>query len=431
MTLLLKGGTVVDPSQDLDGVELDLLIEGGSIADLGHIESRPEWKVVDVRNLVVAPGFIDMHVHLREPGREDKETIESGSKAAAAGGFTSIMCMPNTQPVNDNASITRYIIEKSRQFNLTNVHPCGAISKGSLGKELAEIGEMVKAGAVAISDDGSPVENPQLMRRALEYSRIFDIPVVDHCENPALAASGCMNEGPTATRLGLPGMSRTAEELDVVRDVILARVTGGRAHIAHLSTAESLDWIRQARRREIQVTCEVTPHHFILKDENIKSYDTNYKMNPPLRETRDVQAMLEGLRDGSIDCIATDHAPHTELEKDTTFSEAANGIIGMECAISLAWEFLIKKEIVSVSRLVELFSVNPSRILGLGRGTLKAGSMADITVIDPNRQVTVDVSSFQSKSRNSPFDGWKLQGAPVMTIVSGKIVHQNLPPTVS
>ena len=431
MTLLLQGGTVVDPSQDLDQVELDLLIEGGSIADLGRIEPRPEWTVVDVRNLVVAPGFIDMHVHLREPGREDKETIESGSKAAAAGGFTAIMCMPNTQPVNDNASITRYIIEKSRHFNLTHVHPCGAISKGSRGQELAEIGEMVEAGAVAISDDGSPVENPQLMRRALEYSRIFDIPVVDHCENPALAAGGCMNEGPAATRLGLPGMSRTAEELDVVRDVILARVTGGHAHIAHLSTAESLDWIREARKREIRVTCEVTPHHFILNDESIGSYDTNYKMNPPLRESSDIQAMLEGLQDGSIDCIATDHAPHTELEKDTTFMEAANGIIGMECAISLAWEFLVKKEIVSVSRLVELFSVNPSRILRLGKGTLKEGSIADITVIDPNRQVTVDVSSFQSKSRNSPFDGWKLQGAPVMTIVAGRIVHQNLPPTVS
>ena len=431
MTLLLKGGTVVDPSQDLDQVELDLLIEGGSIADLGKIQPHPEWKVVDVRNLVVAPGFIDMHVHLREPGREDKETIESGSKAAAAGGFTTIMCMPNTEPVNDNASITRYIIEKSRQFNLTNIHPCGAISKGSRGQELAEIGEMVEAGAAAISDDGSPVENPQLMRRALEYSRIFDIPVVDHCENPALAAGGCMNEGPTATRLGLPGMSRTAEELDVVRDVILARVTGGHAHIAHLSTAESLDWIRQARKREIRVTCEVTPHHFILKDASIGCYDTNFKMNPPLREAGDVQAMLEGLQDGSIDCIATDHAPHTELEKDTTFMEAANGIIGMECAISLAWEFLVKKEIVSVSRLVELFSVNPSRILRLGKGTLKRGSGADVTVIDPNRQVTVDVSSFQSKSRNSPFDGWKLQGAPVMTIVAGRIVHQNLPPTVN
>ena len=426
MTLLLKGGTVVDPSQGLDQVELDVLVEGGSIADLGHIEPRPDWEVVDARNLVVAPGFIDMHVHLREPGREDKETIQSGSRAAVAGGFTTIMCMPNTQPVNDNASITSYIIEKSRQCDLAHVHPCGAISKGSLGRELAEIGEMVQAGAVAISDDGSPVENPQLMRRALEYARIFDIPVVDHCENPALAAGGCMNEGPTATRLGLPAMSRTAEELDVVRDVILARVTGGRAHIAHLSTAESLDWIREAKKREIRVTCEVTPHHFILKDEDIGLYDTNYKMNPPLREARDVEAMLAGLRDGSIDCIATDHAPHTELEKDTTFVEAANGIIGMECAISLTWEFLIKTEILPVSRLVELFSVNPSRILKLGKGTLKKGCVADVTVIDPNRQVTVDVGSFQSKSRNSPFDGWKLRGAPALTIVSGKIVHRNL-----
>ncbi len=426
MTLLLKNGTVVDPSQDLDQVKLDVLIEDGHVSELGQVDARQEWEVVDLAGCLVVPGFIDMHVHLREPGREDKETIESGSRAAAAGGFTSILCMPNTQPVNDSASITRFIIEKAHRLGLVNVHPCGAISKGSKGEELAEIGEMVEAGAMAISDDGHPVENPQLMRRALEYSRIFGIPVIDHCENPALAAGGCMNEGVTSTRLGLPGMNRTAEELDVVRDIILARTTGGHAHIAHLSTAESLDWIRQAKEQAIPVTCEITPHHFILQDENIGSYDTNYKMNPPLRESRDVEAMLEGLRDGSIDCIATDHAPHTALEKDTTFDDAANGVIGMECAVSLAWEFLVKKEIVTVTRLVELLSINPSRILRLERGTLKGGSPADVTVIDPDRKVTVDVGSFHSLSRNCPFDGWELQGAPVMTIVGGRIVHRDI-----
>ncbi len=426
MTLLLKNGTVVDPSQDLDQVKLDVLIEDGHVSELGQVDARQEWEVVDLAGCLVVPGFIDMHVHLREPGREDKETIESGSRAAAAGGFTSILCMPNTQPVNDSSSITRFIIEKAHRLGLVNVHPCGAISKGSKGEELAEIGEMVEAGAMAISDDGHPVENSQLMRRALEYSRIFGIPVIDHCENPALAAGGCMNEGVTSTRLGLPGMNRTAEELDVVRDIILARTTGGHAHIAHLSTAESLDWIRQAKEQAIPVTCEITPHHFILQDEHIGSYDTNYKMNPPLRESRDVEAMLEGLRDGSIDCIATDHAPHTALEKDTTFDDAANGVIGMECAVSLAWEFLVKKEIVTVTRLVELLSINPSRILRLERGTLKGGSPADVTVIDPDRKVTVDVGSFHSLSRNCPFDGWELQGAPVMTIVGGRIVHRDI-----
>jgi dihydroorotase len=420
---LFKGGTIVDPSQKLKR-KLDLLVDKGAIAGLGKIQAKKSWEVIDASGWIVCPGFIDMHVHLREPGREDKETILSGSRAAAAGGFTSISCMPNTDPVNDSAAITRFIVERARQAALVNVFPAGAITKGLKGEELAEIGEMVKAGAVAITDDGHPVENNQMMRRALEYAKIFDIPVVDHCEDRCLAAGGHMNEGAVSTRLGLHGVSRAAEELDVARDLILGRITGGRIHIAHLSTRESLFWVRQAKRQGVQMTCEVTPHHFVLTDADIKNYDTNFKMYPPLRAQSDVKGILKGLSDGTIDCIATDHAPHTSLEKETPFQEAANGVIGMETAVSLSWEFLIRREVVSISRLVELFSTNPNRILKLGRGTLEEGAIADITVIDPDVETVVDVNQFRSKSRNCPFHGWKLHGVPVMTIVRGKTVFQ-------
>jgi len=424
MTLLLQGGSVVDPSQKLEK-RLDLLVEKGRVAALGKIKPKKSWEVVDVSKCVVAPGFIDMHVHLREPGREDKETILSGSQAAAAGGFTSIACMPNTEPVNDSEAITRFILERAGRTGLVNVFPAGAITKGLEGKELAEIGEMVKAGVVAITDDGNPVENNQIMRRALEYAKIFDVPVVDHCEDRHLAAAGHMNESGVSTRLGVRGISRAAEELDVVRDTILSRITGGRVHIAHISTQESVAWVGQAKKQGIAITCEVTPHHFTLSDTDITNYDTNFKMYPPLRTASDVKAMLKGLSDGTIDCIATDHAPHTRLEKEMTFEEAANGIIGMETAVPLAWEFLIRRKIVSVSRLVELFSTNPDRILKLGRGTLKEGAIADVTVIDPDCEIIVDVKKFRSKSRNSPFHGWRLQGAPVMTIVRGRIIFRH------
>lgn len=421
MTLLIRGGTIVDPAQELEKTA-DLLIQEGAVVGLGKIAPRKTWQVVDARGKLVLPGLIDMHVHLREPGREDEETILSGSQAAAAGGFTSVMCMPNTDPVNDNEAITRLVIERGREAGFVNVFPAGAITKGSKGLELAEIGEMVKAGAVAVTDDGNPVEHNQIMRRALEYSRIFDIPVVDHCEDRRLAAEGCVNEGPVSTRLGLRGMSRAAEELHAVRDIILSRLTGGRIHIAHISTRESLEWVRQAKRQGLSVTCEVTPHHFILSDEDIKNYDTNFKMNPPLRRPEDVQAMLDGLADGAIDCIASDHAPHNPLEKETPFEEAANGIIGLETSVPLAFEYLVRREVVSLARLVELMSLNASRILKLGRGTLGEGAPADVTIIDPAAPFVVDVSRFRSKSRNSPFQGWRLQGAPVMTVVSGRIV---------
>jgi dihydroorotase len=425
MTLLLQGGKIVDPSQGI-AKQADLLIEQGKIAGLGVFPVNPDWRVLDVSGCLVTPGFIDMHVHLREPGREDKETIETGSQAAVAGGFTGVACMPNTNPVNDCEAVTRYIIERARQVNLAQVFPVGAITKGSLGEELAEIGEMVKAGVVAVSDDGKPVHHNQIMRRAMEYARIFDIPVLDHCEDPELAARGCMNESAVSTELGLRGMSSAAEELQVARDIILARMTGARVHICHVSSRGSLQWIRIGKEQGVQVTCEVAPHHFLLVDEMIRSWDTNLKMNPPLRTRADVEAMRQGLADGTIDCIATDHAPHTQLEKECTFEEAANGIIGMETAVPLVWEHLVHAGVISESRAVELLSVNPSRILKLGRGTLKDGAPADVTVIDPNRRIKVDVNRFKSKSRNCPYHGWELRGQPVLTLVRGRVVYDSL-----
>ena len=423
MSLLLRGGRVVDPSQDLDR-RADLLIEDGKVAGVGNIAGRGSRETIQVDGCVVAPGFVDMHVHLREPGREDKETILTGSRAAAAGGFTSIVCMPNTTPVNDNAAITRYVLERAREADLVNVFPTGAITVGSRGEQLAEIGEMRAAGIVAITDDGRPVQNSQVMRRAMEYARIFDIPVMDHCEDLFLAATGCMNEGEASTRLGLRGMSRSAEELHVVRDIILSRITGARVHILHISTRESLDQVRAAKSRGTRVTCEVLPHHFTLTDGDILDFDTDFKMMPPLRERADVEAMLEGLADGSIDCLATDHAPHTRLDKEVPFEEAASGVVGMETAIPLCWEHLVRTGVVPVPRLVELFSLNPSRILKLEKGTLAEGADADVTVIDPHRRQVVDPSRFRSKGRNCPFRGWELRGAPVLTVVGGRVVHR-------
>ncbi len=425
MTILLKGGEVVDPAQDLKK-KADVLLEKGRVAKLGRIAAQEGWRVVNVSGMYVMPGLIDMHVHLREPGQEYKETIETGSRAAVAGGFTSIACMPNTEPVNDCEAITRYILEKARQANLVNIHPVGAITKGLNGKELAEIGEMVRTGAVAISDDGKPVQNNQIMRRAMEYSRIFDVPVLDHCEDCDLAAHGVMNEGTISTEVGLRGMHAVAEELQVVRDIMLSRLTGTRVHICHISCEEALNAVREAKAKGLRVTCEVAPHHFTLTDENVRTYNPDYRMNPPLRTGRDVEAMISGLADGSIDCIATDHAPHARIDKDLTFEDAANGVIGLETSVPLVWEHLVRKEVISVSRMVELMSLNPSRILGLDRGTLKVGSVADVTVIDPEKEITVDASQFESKARNCPFDGWQLRGAPVLTIVKGRVVWNRL-----
>jgi dihydroorotase len=423
MTLLIKGGTVVDPSQDIEK-KADLLIEKGRIAGLGRIRSKKAWKILDAAGALVLPGLVDMHTHLREPGREDKETIETGSRAAVAGGFTSIACMPNTSPVNDCEAVTRFILEKAKKANLANIFPVGAITKGLQGKELAEIGEMTRSGAVAFSDDGMPVLNNQIMRRAMEYSKIFDVPILDHCEDVNLAASGYMNESSVSTQLGLRGLSGVAEEIQVVRDIILARLVQSKVHICHISTREAIRWVRNAKAEGIRVTCEAAPHHFALTDEAVRSYDTNLKVNPPLRTREDVEAVLEGLADGTIDCIASDHAPHTVIEKDVPFEDAANGLIGMETMVSLVCEFLLRKQVISVSRMVELMSLNPSKILGIPRGTLRKGEVADVSIVDPDLEIIVDKTTFASKGRNCPFDGWKLRGAPLATIVGGRTVWQ-------
>jgi dihydroorotase len=373
---------------------------------------------------MVSPGFIDLHPHLREPGREDKETIATGTRAAAAGGFTAVCAMPNTEPINDQAGITRFILDRARAEGAVRVYPIGAISKGSRGEEIAEYGDLREAGCVALSDDGRPVASARLMRRALEYARAFDLTVVDHCEEPTLFEGAAMNEGPVATLLGLRGTPAASEAMVVERDVLLAELTGGKLHVAHLSAAASLDAVRRGKARGVRVTAEATPHHLLLTDRLVKDsgYDTSAKMNPPLRSEQDRQALLQGLRDGSIDCIATDHAPHTVDDKNCEFDHAAFGVVGLETAVSLCLDRLVAKGVVSLSRLVALFSSGPARIFSLPGGTLAEGAPADVTLLDLRRRVKVEADRFQSKGRNTPFGGWSLRGAPVMTIVGGRVV---------
>ncbi|MCI0338854.1 MAG: dihydroorotase [Acidobacteria bacterium] len=421
--LLIKNGTIIDPSQSIEA-RRDLLIRDGRVAAIDEKIKTGDVEVFDAAGLIVAPGFIDLHVHLREPGFEYKETIETGARAAVAGGFTSVCCMPNTKPVNDNSSVTSFIIEQSRTAGLANVYPIGAITQGSKGEQLAEIGEMKTAGIVAVSDDGKPVCDAGLMRRAMEYSRDFNLPVVDHCEDCCISPGWAMHEGDYSALLGLKGLSSAAEDLHVSRDIQLAEITGTCVHIAHISTARSVGFVREAKKRGVRVTCEVTPHHFTLTDAEVykRSYDTNTKMAPPLRPRADLEAVIEGLRDGTIDAIATDHAPHHANEKMLEFDCAPNGIIGLETAVSLTLDCLIQRDVITLARMVELLSCNPARIFKLDRGTLKVGSTADVTIFDPQKQIKVDASKFQSKSRNTPFDGWELKGAAVATIVGGRIV---------
>lgn len=429
MRLLISNGHIIDPVSKLDGTG-DVLVEDGRIAAVGPGLAANGAKVLDASGRIVAPGLIDIHVHLREPGFEYKETIESGTAAAAAGGFTAVVTMANTSPVNDTAAVTEFMLRRAAQVGKVTVYPVGAISKGLEGKRLTEIGELVSAGAVAVSDDGHPVEDPLLMRRAMEYATFFDIPIIEHCETPALHPEGSMHEGFWSTSLGLRGIPSASEEIAVWRNVSLAELTGARLHVAHLSTRGALEAVREAKRRGIPVTCEVTPHHLLLTDEAVQGYDTNTKMMPPLRSEEDRQALLQGLADGTVDAIATDHAPHHVDDKCVEYDKAAFGVVGLETAVSLCLDRLVKKEIITLSRLVELLSSGPARALGLNKlnkinkGSLAVGADADITILDPKRQVTVQPELFQSKGRNTPFKGLELQGGPVTTIVGGRIAWQ-------
>lgn len=418
--ILIQGGRVIDPSQDLDG-SFDVLIEDGAVAKIdGRIDEKAE--VIDAAGLIVSPGLIDIHVHLREPGQEYKETVRTGTLAAAAGGFTGVACMANTEPVNDSRSVTEHILLEARRHGFARVHPIGAVSKGLKGEELAEIGEMIRAGAVAVSDDGRPVMNAELMRRALLYAQHFDVAVIQHAEDLNLTGKGVMHEGEWSTRLGLPGIPGSAEDVMIARDVILTEDTGGRYHVAHLSTARGLDMVRRARSQGLRVTCEVAPHHLILTDEEVakSGFSTNTKMKPPLRSERDRQALVNGLADGAVDCIASDHAPHHADEKDVEFNLAPFGILGLETTLSLCLDRLVHPGIISLRRLIELLSTGPARVLGLAGGTLRPGSPADVTLFHPDEEVTIRAASFRSKSRNTPFDGWKLRGRPAGTIVDGR-----------
>ncbi len=426
MKLLIANGHLIDPAAP-ENTGMSVLVEDGRVsAWLKPGDSAPEGcEIFDASGLLVAPGFIDMHVHLREPGQEHKETIASGCAAAVAGGWTSVCPMPNTQPINDNAAITRYMIEQAERAGLANVFPIGAITKSSDGAELAEMGEMKAAGAVAMSDDGRPVPNAGIMRRAMQYAADFDLPVIDHCEDKSLSSGGVMHEGKLSLLLGLKGMPALAEEIDAIRDIILAKETGAHIHIAHISTRGAIEAVRRAKNEGINVTCEVTPHHFTLTDKAVEGYDTNTKMSPPLRSEVHLEAILEALRDGTIDTIATDHAPHHRDEKALEYDRAPFGITGLETAVGLAFNELVHKGIIGLERLVELCSTNPAKIFRLkDRGTLKAGSIADITIIDPQMEWTYSNADSRSKSRNSPFDGWKFTGKTVATIVGGKVVFQ-------
>jgi len=422
---------VVDPVAGLDGV-YDVFIDGdhveqvgrdlpASLADGGHVIDIPA-------GLVLVPGLIDMHVHLREPGQEHKETVATGTLSAVAGGFTAVACMPNTSPVNDNAGVTELILRRAAEAGLARVYPIGAVSRGQKGEQLADIAELRAAGCVAITDDGHPVATALLARRALEYAGMFDMPLIEHCEDPSLKGDGCAHEGPRASELGLRGIPGAAEAITAARDILLAEMTGGRVHIAHMSAWTTLEAVRQGKSRGVNVTCEVAPHHFTLTDDALAepvAYDTNTKMNPPLREARDRDAMLAGIADGSVDVIATDHAPHHYDEKNVEYDRAPFGIVGLETAVPLAFDRLVHTGLITLSRLVELMSVNPARILRVAGGSLAAGAAADVTILAPDLRVTIDRATLRSRSKNTPFHGWTLRGGVAATIVGGRVVYTN------
>ncbi len=423
MSLLIKNGRLIDPSQKIDDT-LDILVENGLIKQIGKSLQVPaDVRSIDASGMLVVPGLIDIHVHLRDPGLEYKEDIVSGTKAAVSGGFTSVCCMPNTKPVIDNKAIVSYIINKAKNEGFCNVFPVGSITYGLSGERMSEMGELKESGCVAVSDDGKPVNNPELMRRALEYARGIGIMVISHAEDLELVGGGVMNEGYTSTELGLKGIPRVAEDIATSREIMLAEYTNSPIHIAHVSTRGAVRIIREAKARGVQVTCETAPHYFTLTDDAVRGYNTNAKMNPPLREAEDMAAIKEGLRDGTIDCIATDHAPHHIDEKDVEFNEAMNGIIGLGTSLPLSLK-LVRDGILTINQLVEKMSCNPSNILNLNRGTLSPGSIADITIIDPDRQWEINEGSVASKSKNSPFLGWTVTGWASCTIVDGNIMYQ-------
>ena len=424
--VVLRGGRVLDPSQQLDA-KGDLILADGTVESFESAAGASygdEYEVIDCSGLVVAPGFIDVHCHLREPGREDVETIATGARAAAVGGFTAVCAMPNTQPVTDNQAAVGFVLRQGQAANAARVHPIGAISLGQDGKSLAEFGEMVGAGAVAVSDDGRPVASAHLMRTALEYARTFGIPVADHCEEPTLATGGAMNEGVVSARLGLKGIPSEAEEIMVIRDILLARRTGGHVHLCHMSTKGSVELIRWGKERGIRVTAEACPHHLSLTEDALEGYNTNAKMNPPLRTAEDVEAVRDAVRDGTIDLVATDHAPHHYDEKEREFADAPNGIVGLETALAVVNTWLVKPGIIDLATLIDRMSVSPARTFNLPGGSLRRGNVADVTVFDATREWTVDPAKFVSKGRNSPYGGYTLLGHVMCTIVGGKIVHR-------
>lgn len=431
MKRLLKGARVVDPAGGIDG-QFDVLIDGDRIAQVGRDLPDALAEGGDVlrlpAGLVVCPGFIDMHVHLREPGQEHKETVATGVLSAVTGGFTAVACMPNTRPVNDNAGVTQLILQKAREANLARVYPIGAVSRGQKGEELADIAELREAGCVAVTDDGLPIATAILARRALEYTSMFGMPVIEHCEDQSLKGDGVAHEGPVASLLGLKGIPGVAEAITAGRDILLAEMTGGHVHIAHMSAWTTLEAVRQGKSRGVKVTAEVCPHHFTLTDDMLAApvaYDTNTKMNPPLREARDRDAMLAGIVDGSVDVIATDHAPHHYDEKNVEFDRAPFGIVGLETAVPICLDRLVHAGLIGLPRLVELMSVNPARILRVPGGSLAAGAVADITVLAPDLTVTIDRAALKSKSKNTPYDGWTFTGGVAATIVGGRVVYAN------
>jgi dihydroorotase len=428
VTLLIKNGHLIDPSSGIDKIT-DILIKNKKIFEIKENIKSDNEKIIDASGLIITPGLIDMHVHLREPGQEHKETIKTGSQAAAAGGFTSIACMPNTSPVNDHSGVTKYIISKAKKIASVNIFPIAALSIGQKGKSLTEIADLIDAGAVAFSDDGMPVYNSQLMRRALEYAKEMNTLIIDHCEDLDLSSNGVMNEGYYSYLLGLNGIPDYSEEVMVARNIILAEKTNSRIHLAHMSTKGSVELIRAAKKKGVAVTSEVTPHHLFLDDSMLTDYSTHLKVNPPIRSKEDNESLIEAAAQGIIDVFATDHAPHSPDEKEVEFNEAPFGINGLETAVSLILDKLVNKKIISLNRFTEMFSCNPAKILNLkNKGKIEIGADADLTIIDTEKKITVDVNKFLSKSRNNPFHNWKLKGAPVMTIVGGKVIYSSLNP---